>query len=73
MARRKIVRLNLFFIVMDLLTVLAYPIVFVHGKLLRGSNSKGSIQLAKYLVPVPVTPAGPVLTTYSGRKYSRKF
>jgi len=49
-------KLKLLFIVMDLLTLLAYPIVFVHGKLLQFSNSKGSIPLANLLVPVPVTP-----------------
>lgn len=39
-------RLNLFFIVMYLLTLLAYPIVFVHGKLRRFSISRESIPLA---------------------------
>jgi len=36
-------KLNLLFIVMDLLTVLAFPIVFVHGKLRQFSKSKESI------------------------------
>jgi hypothetical protein len=31
-------KLNLLFIVMELLTVLAYPIVFVHGKLRQFSK-----------------------------------
>jgi NADH:ubiquinone oxidoreductase subunit 3 (subunit A) len=31
-------KLNLLFIVMDLLTILAYPIVFVYGKLRQFSK-----------------------------------
>ncbi|MBI5950403.1 MAG: hypothetical protein HY865_01985 [Chloroflexi bacterium] len=46
-------KLNLLFIVMDLLTILAYPIVFLHGKLRRLSKPKEDRALA--LVPVPVT------------------
>jgi hypothetical protein len=49
-------KLNLLFIVMDLLTLLAYPIVFVHGKLRKFSKPKESIPLANLLVTVPVTP-----------------
>jgi hypothetical protein len=49
-------KLKLLFIVMDLLTILAYPIVFVHGKLRQFSKSKGSIALANKLITVPVTP-----------------
>jgi hypothetical protein len=37
-------KLNLIFIVMDLLTLLAYPIVFVHGKIRQFSRPK-EIQL----------------------------
>ena len=48
-------KLNLLFIVMDLLTLLAYPIVFVYGKLRQFSKSKESLLLANSLVPVPVT------------------
>jgi hypothetical protein len=48
-------KLNLLFIVMDLLTLLAYPIVFVHGKLRQLSKSRESINLAKSLVLVPAT------------------
>jgi hypothetical protein len=51
----KTMKLHLIFIVMDLLTLLAYPIVFMHGKLLQFSNSKGSIPVANLLVPVPIT------------------
>jgi len=46
-------KLNLLFFVMDLLTILAYPIVFLHGKLRQFSNPKEGVTLA--LVPVPVT------------------
>jgi len=52
----KAMKLHLLFIVMDLLTLLAYPIVFVHGKLRE--FSKESIPLANLLVTVPVTPPG---------------
>jgi hypothetical protein len=52
----KTMKLNLLFIMMDLLTLLAFPIVFVHGKLRQLSNSRESIPLAKLLVTVPVTP-----------------
>jgi hypothetical protein len=40
---------------MDLLTLLAYPLVFVHGKLQQYSKSKESIPLANLLVTIPVT------------------
>jgi hypothetical protein len=49
-------KLNLLFIVMDLLTLLAYPIVFAHGKIRQLSNASESIPLADLLVTVPVTP-----------------
>jgi len=42
----KTMRLNLLFIVMDLLTLLAYPIVFVYGKNRRFSKSKEGFALA---------------------------
>jgi hypothetical protein len=35
-------KLNLFFIAMYVLTILAYPIVFVYGKLRQYSNVKDS-------------------------------
>ena len=43
-------KLNLLFIVMDLLTILAYPIVFVHGKLRQFSELKESTALNNLLV-----------------------
>jgi hypothetical protein len=36
-------KLNLLFLAMDLLTLLAYPILFVYGKLHQISKSKESI------------------------------
>ncbi len=33
-------KLNLLFIVMDLFTILAYPLVFVHGKILQFSKAR---------------------------------
>jgi len=36
-------KLKLLFIVMDLLTILAYPIVFVYGKLRQFSKLKESV------------------------------
>ena len=42
--------LNLLFIVMDLLILLAYPIVFVYDKLHMASESKESNPLANVLV-----------------------
>jgi hypothetical protein len=53
--RERSLKLILFFILMDLVTLLAYPIVFVHGKLHQFSKSKESIPLANLLVTVPTT------------------
>ena len=47
-------KLNLLFIVMDLLILLVYPIVYVHSKLSQLSRSKESIPPVNLLVPVPV-------------------
>jgi len=49
-------KLNLLFIVMDLLTLLAYPIVFVHGRLFRYFKSKARIHPPMFLLTVPVAP-----------------
>ena len=49
-------KLNLLFIVMDLLILLAYPIIFMHGKLRQFTKSRESINLANLLVTGPVTP-----------------
>jgi hypothetical protein len=48
-------KLTLIFIVMDLLTFSAYPIVFLHGKLRQISKSKENIAMSNLLVAVPVT------------------
>jgi hypothetical protein len=52
----KTLKLKLLFIVMDLLTLLVYPIVFVHNKLRPFSKSKARIPVPNLLAIVPVTP-----------------
>ncbi len=42
-------KLNFIFIVMDLLTILAYPVVFVHGKLRQSLKSKENAAPKKLL------------------------
>lgn len=49
-------KLNFLFIVMDVLTVLAYPIVFVHCKLRQFSKPRETVRLTNLLVIVPVVP-----------------
>ena len=56
MGEEKTMKLSLLFIVMDLLTLLAYPIMFVHGKLRQFSKSKENIPGPNLLVVVAVTP-----------------
>jgi NADH:ubiquinone oxidoreductase subunit 3 (subunit A) len=56
MGEEKTLKLGLLFIVMDLLTLLAYPIVFVHGKIRQFSKSKVSILVPNLIVAAPVTP-----------------
>jgi hypothetical protein len=51
-------KLNLLFMVMDLLTLLVYPIVFVHSKIRQFSKSKENIVLASLLVTDSVTSIG---------------
>jgi len=43
-------KLGLLFIIMDLLTILAYPVVFLHGKLRQFAKPKEGVTLA--VVPV---------------------
>ena len=43
-------RLVLLFMAMDLFTVLVYPFVFMHGKLLQFSKSRESIDLSNISV-----------------------
>lgn len=45
-------KLNLFFIAMDLLTLLVYPVMFVYGKLRRLLKSKEKVVLIHSLSPV---------------------
>ena len=49
-------KLNLLFIVMDLFMLLAYPFVWMHGKLRQVSRSKESTPVANLLVIGSVTP-----------------
>jgi hypothetical protein len=56
--RRKTMKLNLLFIIMDLLTLLAYPILFVHGKLRQFSRSKENMALANLLITGSVAVGG---------------
>ena len=50
-------KLSLFFIAMDLLTLLAYPILFVHGRLRQFSHKTESIALTSSLAMVLVVSA----------------
>ena len=52
----KTLKLKLLFVVMDLLTLLAYLIVFVHSKLRRVSKSKERMPVPNLLIIVPVAP-----------------
>ena len=47
-------KLNFIFIVMDLLTLLAYPIVFVHGNLRRILKPSEHIPLENFVMPSSV-------------------
>jgi hypothetical protein len=49
-------KLKFLFIVMDVLTLLVYPIVYVDGKLRQFSKSKGSILLSNFPFTNSVTP-----------------
>ena len=50
--------LNLLFIIMDLLTLLAYPILFVYSKIRRLSRSKENIALVNLLITGLATASG---------------
>ena len=50
------IKLSLLFIAMELLTLLAYPIMFVQSRLLRFSKSRERIPVSKLSMIVPVTP-----------------
>jgi hypothetical protein len=49
-------KLSLIFIVMDMLTVLAYPIVYVYGKLRLLAKSRENITPPNRLVTSSITP-----------------
>jgi hypothetical protein len=50
------IKLNLIFIVMDLLSLLVYPIIFTHGKLRQFSRSRENIALTNVLTTGSVVP-----------------
>jgi hypothetical protein len=50
-----VLKLRLLFIIMDLLTLLAYPIVYVDGRLRQVSKPKENIKLANLLFSGSVT------------------
>ena len=56
MGQEKTMKLSLLFIAMDVLTLLAYPIVFVYGKLGQFSKSKENIPVPSLVVAVTATP-----------------
>lgn len=45
-------RLNLFFVAMDVLILIAYPIVFIHSKIYRFLKSQTSIAVPIKMVTV---------------------
>lgn len=47
--RRRSMKLNLLFFAMDLFTILAYPFVFLHSKLLQLSKVRTSVHLVNVL------------------------
>jgi hypothetical protein len=49
-------KLSLIFIAMDLLTLVAYPIVFLHNKLHQVSKSNAIVPVPSFVVVVPVRP-----------------
>lgn len=51
-------KLNFLFILMDLLILLAYPIVYVHGKLVQFLRSNESIPSVVLLAPGPQVKLG---------------
>ena len=52
----KIMKLNLLFIVMELLILMAYPVLFVYSKLHQVSRAKASLPLANIPVIGSVSP-----------------
>ncbi len=56
MGKEKTMKLNLLFIAMELLTLLAYPIVFAHGKLCQFAKLREVVPVPNLLVVIPITP-----------------
>jgi hypothetical protein len=56
LGEEKTIKLNLLFIAMELLTLLAYPIVFVHGKLCRFAKSRETVRVPNLFVVIPLAP-----------------
>lgn len=50
------IKLNFLFIVMDLLTLMVYPVLFVYGKLCRSVKTKEEILLSNALAVVLIAP-----------------
>lgn len=67
-SRETTLKLKLLFVVMDLLTVLAYLIVLVHSNLRRFSKSKGRIPAPNVFVIVPAAPGNDQLELMNMRK-----
>jgi hypothetical protein len=51
-------KINLLFIIMDLLTLLAYPILFMYSKIRQLPKSKENIPLANLLITGSVAASG---------------
>jgi hypothetical protein len=49
-------KLNLLFLAMELLTLLAYPIVFVHGKISSFAKSRETVPVPNLFVGIPIAP-----------------
>lgn len=49
-------KLNLLLLAMDMLTILAYPILFAYAKLRLFSKFREDIAIVNLLVPSPITP-----------------
>jgi hypothetical protein len=56
MGEEKTLKLNLILLVMELLTILAYPIVFVKSKLRPFSSAREKIPVPGFSIIVPITP-----------------
>ena len=55
MGEAQTMKLSLLFMVLEVLTLLAYPIVYVHGRLHRFAKSRERIPVSNLSMIVPVT------------------